>query len=68
MSYDDEDAKSRRNLVVASTLVLAGVWLRIPPGALIERLTGVKPDQPDQLATSRMRKYSPPKRAIFFGE
>lgn len=38
---DDEDSKIRRNLVVASTLIVLAWWLRLPMDKLSEKLFGV---------------------------
>lgn len=38
---DDEDSKIRRNLVVASTLVVLAWWLRLPLDKLSEKMFGV---------------------------
>lgn len=39
MTMDDDD-KARRNLVAFSALVLAGAWLKLPPGGVVLRLLG----------------------------
>ncbi|QNK66074.1 hypothetical protein [Variovorax sp. PAMC26660] len=43
---EDEDSKGRRNLVVASMVILLAVWLRAPVEGLAESLFKVKPVDP----------------------
>lgn len=44
---DDEDSKVRRNLVVASMVILLAVWLRAPLEGMAEALFRVKPTGAD---------------------
>lgn len=50
---DDDDNKVRRNLVVASALVLGAAWLQVPLADAAEKLLGIKPDG-QTLSASRL--------------
>lgn len=51
---DDEDSKVRRNLVVASALVLLLVWLKLPLADVAERLLGTKSSATLQIDAARV--------------
>jgi hypothetical protein len=40
---EDEDDKTRRNVVLLSTLILLGAWLDVKPGAIVARMIGETP-------------------------